>query len=559
MAEQIISPAVYLRENDISVRQPAPIEAGAAFIGPTVYGPVLEPVVVTSYNEYTKKFGDVVIVGSNKKEYFTSIAVKNYFNQGGQTALITRVVSGSYDSFTTATSTDVETVVTSSAVPFELKTLGKGEIYNSSSSLAADGSLLSGSVDNVRWEISSVNNSAGTFNILIRRGNDTTKTKVILESFNVSLDPNSDLYIEKVIGNQYKNYNSTEGYIEVLGEYPNRSNYIRVSDVNPLLNYKASMSGSMPIVQSGSFDGATGTVSATAKFFHEASGSTPQGVTSNSYDIAIDILSNKDEYQFNVVVVPGLTIEDNSATIAKVVSLVEDRGDAIAVLDPTPHKALITDVTTAASGVDSSFAAAYWPWVQVLSATGKQEWVPASTMIPAVFALSDRLGAPWFSPAGLVRGGLPGVLQAERKLSKANRDTLYAAKVNPIATFPGQGLTVLGQKTLQSATTALDRVNVRRLLIEVKEFVNNVSRGLLFEQNTIATRNRFLAAVNPYLESVVQRQGLYAFNVVMDDTNNTAEIIDRNQLVGQIYIQPTKTVEYIIIDFVVQPTGASFE
>jgi len=559
MAEQIISPAVYLRENDISVRQPEPLVAGAAFIGPTVMGPVLEPVVVSSYNEYVKKFGDVLTVGTSKKEYFTSIAVKNYFNQGGESALITRVISGSYGSFTVATSTTAIAINTGSAAPFQLKTLGKGIVYNSSSSLAADGSLLSGSIDNVRWEVSSVNNTAGTFNILVRRGDDTTKSKVILESFNVSIDPESDLYIEKVIGNQFKTYNSVEGYIEVVGEYPNRSNYVRVSEVSPVVGYVASSSGSLPSRQSGSFSAATGIVSPTAKFFNEASGSTPQGVTSNSYDIAIDLLTNKDEYQFNVVAVPGLTIEDNAATIARVVSLAEDRGDAIAVVDPTPFKSLIVDVTTAASGVDSSFAAAYWPWVQVLSATSKNVWVPASTIIPAVYALNDRVAAPWFAPAGLVRGGVPGVIQAERKLTKANRDTLYDNKVNPIATFPGQGITVLGQKTLQSAPTALDRVNVRRLIIELKEFVNNVSRGLLFEQNTIATRNRFLSAVNPYLESVVQRQGLFAYNVVMDDTNNTPEVIDRNQLVGQIYIQPTKTVEFIVIDFVVQPTGASFE
>jgi hypothetical protein len=559
MAEQIISPAVYLRENDISVRQPEPLVAGAAFIGPTVMGPVLEPVVVSSYNEYVKKFGDVLTVGTSKKEYFTSIAVKNYFNQGGESALITRVISGSYGSFTVATSTTAIAINTGSAAPFQLKTLGKGIVYNSSSSLAADGSLLSGSIDNVRWEVSSVNNTAGTFNILVRRGDDTTKSKVILESFNVSIDPESDLYIEKVIGNQFKTYNSVEGYIEVVGEYPNRSNYVRVSAVSPVVGYVASSSGSLPSRQSGSFSAATGIVSPTAKFFNEASGSAPQGVTSNSYDIAIDLLTNKDEYQFNVVAVPGLTIEDNAATIARVVSLAEDRGDAIAVVDPTPFKSLIVDVTTAASGVDSSFAAAYWPWVQVLSATSKNVWVPASTIIPAVYALNDRVAAPWFAPAGLVRGGVPGVIQAERKLTKANRDTLYDNKVNPIATFPGQGITVLGQKTLQSAPTALDRVNVRRLIIELKEFVNNVSRGLLFEQNTIATRNRFLSAVNPYLESVVQRQGLFAYNVVMDDTNNTPEVIDRNQLVGQIYIQPTKTVEFIVIDFVVQPTGASFE
>jgi phage tail sheath protein FI len=559
MAEQIISPAVYLRENDISVRQPEPLVAGAAFIGPTVIGPVLEPVVVASYNEYVKKFGDILTVGTSKKEYFTSIAVKNYFNQGGESALITRVVSGSYNSFTAATSTAVAAANTASAAPFQLKTLGKGIIYNSISTLAADGSLPSGSTENLRWEVSSVNNNAGTFNILVRQGGDTTKSKVILESFNVSIDPDSDLYIEKVIGTQHKTYNSVEGYIEVVGEYPNRSNYVRVSAVTPVLSYKPANSGSLPTRQSGSFSGATGAVNANAKFFNDASGSVPQGVTANSYEIAIDLLTNKDEYQFNVVAVPGLTIEDNAGTIAKVVSLAEDRGDAIAVVDPTPYKALIVDVTTAASGVDSSFAATYWPWVQVLSATSKNVWVPASTIIPAVYALNDRVAAPWFAPAGLVRGGVPGVIQAERKLSKANRDTLYDNKVNPIATFPGQGITVLGQKTLQSAPTALDRVNVRRLIIELKEFVNNVSRGLLFEQNTIATRNRFLAAVNPYLESVVQRQGLFAYNVVMDDTNNTPEVVDRNQLVGQIYIQPAKTVEFIIIDFVVQPTGASFE
>lgn len=559
MAEQIISPGVYLRENDISVRQPEPLVAGAAFIGPTVMGPVLEPVLVTSYNEFTKKFGDILTVGTSKKEYFTSIAVKNYFNQGGETALITRVVSGSYNSFSSATSTAPIALNTASAAPFQLKTLGKGAIYNNSGALAADGSLVSGSVENVRWEVSSVNNNAGTFNILVRGGEDTTKSKVILESFNVSIDPESDLYIEKVIGTQYKNYNSVEGYIEVIGEYPNRSNFVRVSAVSPVVGYVPAMSGSLPTRQSGSFTGATGRVNANAKFFNEASGSTPQGVTSGSYDIAIDLLSNKDEYQFNLIAVPGLTIEDNAATVNKVVSLAEDRGDAIAVIDPTPFKALIVDVNTAAAGVDSSFAATYWPWVQVLSATGKNVWVPASTIIPAVYALNDRVAAPWFAPAGLVRGGVPGVIQAERKLTKANRDLLYDNKVNPIATFPGQGITVLGQKTLQSAPTALDRVNVRRLIIELKEFVNNVSRGLLFEQNTIATRNRFLSSVNPYLESVVQRQGLYAYNVVMDDTNNTADVIDRNMLVGQIYIQPTKTVEFIVIDFVVQPTGASFE
>jgi phage tail sheath protein FI len=147
---------------------------------------------------------------------------------------------------------------------------------------------------------------------------------------------------------------------------------------------------------------------------------------------------------------------------------------------------------------------------------------------------------------------------AERKLSQSDRDTLYLGKINPLATFPGSGVVAYGQKTLQTKASALDRVNVRRLLINLKNFIGDQANSLVFEQNTIATRNRFLAAVNPYLETVVQRQGLYAYRVVMDDTNNTADVIDRNQLVGQIFIQPAKTAEFIVLDFVVQPTGATF-
>ena len=175
-----------------------------------------------------------------------------------------------------------------------------------------------------------------------------------------------------------------------------------------------------------------------------------------------------------------------------------------------------------------------------------------------MYAFTDGSSAPWFAPAGLVRGGIPTVLQAERKLTRSERDTLYTSNVNPIATFPGQGIAVFGQKTLQSKASALDRVNVRRLLIELKKFVGDQANNLVFDQNTITTRNKFLSAVNPFLDSVVQRQGLYSFRVVMDDTNNTADVIDRNQLIGQIFIQPSKTAEFIVLDFTLEPTGATF-
>jgi len=158
----------------------------------------------------------------------------------------------------------------------------------------------------------------------------------------------------------------------------------------------------------------------------------------------------------------------------------------------------------------------------------------------------------------LNRGGLETALRTERKLSQSNRDTLYDANVNPIASFPNQGVVVYGQKTMQKKASALDRVNVRRLLIAAKKFVASTTKYLIFEQNTAATRNRFLSIVNPYFDNVQQRQGLYAFKVVMDEKLNTPEVIDRNELRGAIYLQPTKTAEFIIIDFNILPTGAAF-
>ena len=714
MAETIISPGVFTRENDISFIQPAAVEAGAAFIGPTVKGPVEIPTVITSYGQYVRKFGETFESGSSKQEYLTSLAVKSYFSQGGNTALITRVVSGSSNwaaaSNTTISNTTVSTgqasatgsgtiaaaavdnqefsieysgttyqfiaaddplpddvagsnvyyfstgsdasgtatnlrnaindatalqsVVSASADgavlaltgssagtsfngitfntgsttgadpdftlftlgggsntttqttnPFQIETLGRGEIFNNSTeaddagSANSDGSLVSGSVDNLRWEISNISFPKGTFTLQVRRGDDNTKNKIVLETFNnLSLDPNADNYIAKVIGDQNlskQTDSDSKVYIDVDGEYPNRSNYIRVSAVNTqLLNYlgtdglsvgvdssNVSYSASLPIAQSGSFHSGVGSnVQAGGLFFKQivAEAGNVQGLVDADYTDAITILENKDEYQFNIIAAPGLTQQNNPTPVGSLISLAETRGDAIAVIDPVAYGNTLSTAVAEAGEINSSYAASYWPWVQVGSATGKNQFIPPSVVIPGVYAFTDGASAPWFAPAGLVRGGIPNVIQAERKLTKADRDTLYDGNVNPIATFPGQGIAAFGQKTLQKKSSALDRVNVRRLLIALKKFFGDQARNLVFEQNTIATRNKFLSIVNPYLESVVQQQGLYSFRVVMDDTNNTSDVIDRNQLVGQVFIQPAKTAEFIVLDFTIEPTGATF-
>jgi phage tail sheath protein FI len=159
---------------------------------------------------------------------------------------------------------------------------------------------------------------------------------------------------------------------------------------------------------------------------------------------------------------------------------------------------------------------------------------------------------------GLTRGGLTTVSDTYLNLSQTARGSLYEARINPIANFPSTGIAVWGQKTLQARESALDRVNVRRLLIAAKKFIASTSKFLVFEHNTAATRNRFLSIANPYFESVQQRQGLYAFKVVMDETTNTPDVVDRNELRGQIFLQPAKTAEFIIIDFNILPTGAAF-
>ena len=567
MAEVLLSPGVLARENDSSQVTSQPTQAGAAVVGPTVKGPVNIPTVVSSYSDYQNTFGAKVISGSQEYTYFTSVAAYNYFQQGGDSLLVTRVVSGSY---TAATSSAVNNSDTVSAITLE--TLSVGSIQNSTSTEGSRGQLADGTRDNIRWEVVAPDTASGTFGLLVRRGNDITSQRSVLETWtNLSLDPNASNFISRVIGDQVQSVKSdgTDYYLQMTGSYSNASRYIRVKTVNtPTLNYldnagqpKDAFTGSIPILSSGSFGDALGTDfnGVVANFNQNINASNSQGLEGDNYTTALNLLANPDEFQYNLISLPGLYQADYASQISSLVNTSQYRGDSIAIIDGVRYGSSITAARTQAAGIDSSYAATYWPWVQTIDPDlGDQVWVPASTLIPGVYAYNDESSEAWFAPAGLSRGGLGTVIRAERKLTNGNRDDLYQSGVNPIATFPNTGVVVFGQKTLQKKASALDRVNVRRLLIALKGFISQIADNLVFEQNTISTRNNFLAQVNPYLESVQQRQGLYAFKVVMDDSNNTPDVIDRNQLIGQIYLQPTKTAEFIYLDFNVLPTGATF-
>ena len=707
MAETLVSPGVLARETDQSFLTQVPVEVGAAIIGPTVKGPVNIPTVVTTYGQYQNIFGTTFVSASNSYSFLTSIAAYNYFNAGGDSLLVARVVTGSYtsatssinagvpvgtlkasgsgditqtanfgtvaddevrfthsgttyrfvaadpgggglpgdqaplyfvatgstqDAFVGLLATKISESLSSSLLTgidegsgvlaisasaagtalndliiqtgsissfgtaftlgggaqteseqeaFQLETIGEGLIMNSTCTEASDGALLdSGSSDNIRWAVTNRNTGSGTFTLIIRRGDDKQNDQNVLETYNnLSLDPYSPNFISNIIGDQKQVLDTSDSnnpYIAVSGSYPNGSTRVRVKSVSLLTpnyldnsgNPKSEYTASIPSLGSGSFGGAEGAILGT----FGTTGNTPvyeaitttdkgaQGIAAADYSNMLSLLANQDAYNYNVLSLPGVIDGgDYASTVTTAINNTQVRGDALLVTDMSTYGATVANVVNEASARDTSYAATYWPWLMVQDPDmGKNVWVPASTLIPSVYAFTDNSSAPWFAPAGLTRGSLGGVVGIERILTQGQRDTLYDGKVNPIASFPGSGVVVYGQKTLQTKASALDRVNVRRLLIAVKGFISQVANNLVFEQNTAQTRNSFLAAVEPYLETVQQQQGLYAFRVIMDDSNNTPDVIDRNQLIGQIYLQPTKTAEFIYLDFNILPTGATF-
>jgi len=631
MAEKILSPGVFTNEIDQSFLPATAGPIGAAVVGPTVKGPILEPTMVNSYSEFVNIFGEIIESGSDNYQYLTSHTAKEYLRIGGPLTVV-RVAEPEGN---TSKATAVVRESSGSAEFFTLEALGDGPQFNNfvgTGSNFGDNNLLpirthsttndlllsgsyGGRADNFRYEISNKNNSKGTFTLLIRQGNDTTNRKVVIETHeNLSLDPASTDYILKRIGNQTTTVVVEDGvaYNRPSGDFPNRSKFVRVSnlpesrktpnylDENGNLTNNA-LSASLPVIGSGSYGGAFGAgtdiaggtivsteaaqtagsngdenISHPFKFYGDIDSSNSQGINMSEsaikpagsaqgggYATAISILSNKDEHDINLLLLPGVIDQaidaNHNSIIGQAIEMCQDRGDCFLVYD---NVALTTNVATAKTNTEarnSSYAATYYPWIQIQDATaGVNRYVPPSVVIAGVYNFNDTVGQPWFAPAGLNRGGIDSAVRAYKKLTQANRDDLYDSNSNPIATFPGQGVTVFGQKTTQKKASALDRVNVRRLLINLKKFVANSSRNLVFEQNTNSLRNQFLNTVNPYMEEVQANSGLNAFRVVMDDTNNTQETIDRNQLIGQIFIQPTRAAEFIVLDFVVQPTGAAF-
>lgn len=539
---------------------------------------------------------------------------------------------------------------------FKFDTLGDGNNENTNIKVSID-------VQSSQIGVSSY----PTFVVSVRSYSSTDVQGGVLETFTVNLDPTSQAYILKVIGDRSKTFNTAVDPPEVVynGTYDNKSKYIRVTlyegypaDARPsgfkgvpamqagpvfLLptkNNHLGNSGSLdPRIYMG-FDSTkdsaadrlgflvTGISAATtniAKGFlltasateYSAAAASTASLTSNYniYDVsvsgalsastynkialtvpfyggwdgiderkdltqiindgtlssdfinAIKILANPDEIDFNLLTIPGVYagIATNGSVPQRAIEMVETRGDAFYIMDMgtseittttgTIMNLTVNQIAETAKGFDTSYAGSYYPAQRIQdSENGVSVWVPPSVVMMGAFSFNDRVSQPWFAPAGFNRGVLNSI-EARKRLTSSQRDTLHLANINAIGTFVGQGIVAFGQNTLQIKASALDKINVRRLLIYAKKLIASVARFFLFENNTTATRTNLLNAINPILERIQRLQGLTAFRVIIDDTVNTQADIDNNRLNGVIQLMPARSIETINLTFSILPSG----
>jgi hypothetical protein len=555
---------VYFEEVDKSAYSTGTVTVGSAVITPTVKGKTFVPRTVTNMFEYEDYFGTTFKSGSDYYEYLGSLLAKNYFANGGDTLLVVPIKSGSYSSATS----NVPNFTGSTT--FTLNTLSDGAIMNNSGSEVAgsSGSLTLGTSDNIRWEVTNVSSGSGTFTLLIRQGDDNAKRKVILEQFNdLSLDPKSSTYISKVIGDYTYNYDTTNKVLQQSGSFVNNSKYVRVESVTMKTpDYfdtsgvaKSIFTGSLPVISSGSFSGGSdGVVVHPQAFFENISATNAQGFdgTTTAYETAIGLLSNPDEYKYNLLFLPGIMASTHPTTVSKALAMIESRGDALLIVDPVPYNKQPSDVISVAQGYDSSYMALYYPHVQIKSANlNKNVWCPPSTVVAGVFAYSDKVSSPAFAPAGYNRGSLNSLTGIQAKFGADNKDSLFVNNVNLIAPFDKNVYVILSQNTTQLKPTALDRIAVRRLEFKIKNFVQEIAPKYLFEPNSSTTRLQFVSELNREFGRMIEKRE--AYDIVARVIEDNASF-DRSELPVVIEISPLKAIEKIIVQLVLNETGVKF-
>jgi hypothetical protein len=400
------------------------------------------------------------------------------------------------------------------------------------------------------------------------------------------LDTNGDLNTQVFMGIDFTQTGIIDRLKPSVTEiYESASPYTKYADPGLLLfattaetvAASASLSASYTLknVSVSGTDYTTGLIQFTLPLYGGWNGYTPEqpeknlqadGSLTSCYMDAANIMSNAREFDTNLIVTPGINSSTPGNIVDRILQVIESRNDCFYILDIADTSTVDAglDMTISASldetdKYDSSYAATYYPWIKIFDTENNRDvWVPPSVEVFGAYSYNDRVGQPWSAPGGFTRAALNNVKSVRKRITQSQSDTLYNNKINPIVSFANEGIVIFGQKTLQDQTTALNRINVRRLLLEVRKVIASFSKYSIFEPNDTQTRQSLVSTIRPYLARVQQLRGIYDFRIVIDDTTTTPDLVDRNILYGKIYLQPTRTAEFISLDFILTNTGANF-
>lgn len=576
-----VSPGVYTREIDLSLYIPKLSSTILGMVGTAPKGPIDRATYISTWPQFVETFGQPV------PSHLMGYAAQEFLREGNQLWVV-RVTE--HDEFNDTKAKEGSCTVVSAATEgesvFTIRCIWQGTWGNSIRCVVRDGTPFYDKDNTLVDKISATGGKS--FRIDVYEENDLVEIWDQLTLTPVYDNRGQSRFVETVIGNKIYGEND---FATVA-----RSKYISVSVVdNALKPYlgTSSSAGYCWYFDPTHFQ-VTPTVTYTKQQGDDAIAALKDSDVIGLYDssasrrIGMEIFINAEELDINLLCAPGFS---SDAVISAMLTLCSTRHDCMAIVDPPMglgvqevvewHNGILTAgvvsdntpgdspaVGYPAVAINSTYGALYWPWTEIYDAYNAQRiWIPPSAHAIKVYAYNDREGELWYAPAGFNRGMLTNVLNVEYNASEGDRNLLYGNQnaVNPIVVFPKDGAAIWGQRTLQRKPTATDRVNVRRLLLYLRKVIATAVKYMVFEPNDDRTWRRFKFLVEPYLRNVASRRGLFggaegaeSFRVICDETTNTPEVIDSNQMIGRIFIKPTRAAEFIQVDFVITPTGVSF-
>jgi len=607
-----LSPGVYTKETDFSYYVKQISTSACGMIGIAERGPINKPVLVTSWEQFVRSFGSYIANG------YLAYAARAFFDNGGQVLYVNRVAhytdptdkttltaekasvalknrrivaatltTGDQDADrivwtaktagTGGNAITVALVVTGSDTPLSVDVLGQAITVHLATDSAGD------AVSTADQVVAAVNAHPGASALVQAESNDIgIVTPVEATQLADGQGPQDTLKVSAIDEGAWGNVLSVQiedGSLDSAGGFnlvvslkdeivevfkdlsmdelkPNhvevaineRSQYITVDDLSSSANTPDDRPAEGTFALSAGDDGVTGLVD------YDYIGDSSQHTGFYAFD-EVDGL--------NILAVPGVT---TAQVIAGGIAYAEGRKDLLYIAETPIHLEPLEAMdfrkgqgTYNHAAFDSSYAAIYYPWLEVSDPlTGKKKLIPPTGAVAGCIARSDQKTDVWYAPAGIDRGRIFGVLSLAHNSSRGERDVLYSEGINVIASFPDTGINIWGQKTLQSQPSATDRINVRRLMMYIEEAIGQSSRFVVFEPNNPQTWRALIRLMNPFLSNIKSKGGLYDFRIQCDEETNTAAMIDQNQMVARVFLKPTKTAEFVELHFVLTATGADF-